>query len=626
MSNSFDEGSKVFEAPEYYDIFLAQQKALLRIREKRRVFQSEKKEKEEKNAETSKKARDVWKHKLIADRKSAVEKLVNKRIVTLCLQKFPNMIDSHKCNLDDTWKELVADLMISSNEPLSLDSNETSEDFDVTAENFLFDFDPLPAVNSNLQKTMDNPVTAKFLKDTLGQKILNYNQPINGNIAHGMLAKYINNEGSYAKLQSPISSVPHGHKVPENHTHVSESKLIDSLFLVGPSNSAVKDMINAAAEEYDRSAVSSSGSGSGGPSAVLGIAPTLKNTSNLAPNLLYISSLDSQVETDAFPLFCFPSGIETALAMTIVTFSSSHLPDGHTSLMSRRSIPRASAIKIGDLMQTTSNPSLSSSSGAALRYVYLLSNHTFTQYVVNFCIPKTIFYSTVDRSFAIKTWYCISLVTRYPFFAFFFHLLGEFVAMGGFAVDSLGEVIGAQVQGDPIQNELRALEALAMKLLRQAVPSPGGRLELSLAVKYLRKEMSMTRLVIENRTDENCIGTLLWALPTLLKYVPLDQLILCLGCTLTEMKVVVRSKNLEVLRIILLFIYHKIVCRFCRPACLPSTTCSTRSPGPGLSSSSCPTSCRTSWTLRFQCCSGWKPYRHRTLCQAALLLSIRCKS
>ena len=50
----------------------------------------------------------------------------------------------------------------------------------------------------------------------------------------------------------------------------------------------------------------------------------------------------------------------------------------------------------------------------------------------------------------------------------------------------------------------------------------------------------------EEREKEVCFHTLLWALPALLRHLPLDQIILAVGCALTEMRVVVVGTDLGV--------------------------------------------------------------------------------
>lgn len=50
----------------------------------------------------------------------------------------------------------------------------------------------------------------------------------------------------------------------------------------------------------------------------------------------------------------------------------------------------------------------------------------------------------------------------------------------------------------------------------------------------------------EERDKETCFHTLMWALPALLRHLPLDQIVLALGCALTEMRIVVVGSDLSV--------------------------------------------------------------------------------
>jgi hypothetical protein len=57
---------------------------------------------------------------------------------------------------------------------------------------------------------------------------------------------------------------------------------------------------------------------------------------------------------------------------------------------------------------------------------------------------------------------------------------------------------------------------------------------------------SLLGLLEEDREKEVCFHTLMWALPALLRHLPLDQIILAVGCALTEMRLVVVGSDLGV--------------------------------------------------------------------------------
>lgn len=118
--------------------------------------------------------------------------------------------------------------------------------------------------------------------------------------------------------------------------------------------------------------------------------------------------------------------------------------------------------------------------------------------------------------------------------------------MKGLLLDSSG-IVDKQEPGDPIKAELRQLESFAMKLLRQIVPKPGKTLDFDVTVNMAHREVQLKRLGLQDFDEECCIGTLQWALPILLKHIPIDQILLVLGCALTEMRIIVRCSNLETL-------------------------------------------------------------------------------
>jgi len=61
-----------------------------------------------------------------------------------------------------------------------------------------------------------------------------------------------------------------------------------------------------------------------------------------------------------------------------------------------------------------------------------------------------------------------------------------------------------------------------------------------------------------SRDDESVYYTLLWALPILLKHLPLDQIVLAVGCALSEMKIVVLSPDPTVVSGCLLALVHLV--------------------------------------------------------------------
>ena len=76
----------------------------------------------------------------------------------------------------------------------------------------------------------------------------------------------------------------------------------------------------------------------------------------------------------------------------------------------------------------------------------------------------------------------------------------------------------------------------------------------SLLTRYSRTATSFTPKLVHRleKDKEDSFMVLLWALPVLLKYLPLDQIILALGCAVTEMKIIVKHKDFHVISSIIL--------------------------------------------------------------------------
>lgn len=65
---------------------------------------------------------------------------------------------------------------------------------------------------------------------------------------------------------------------------------------------------------------------------------------------------------------------------------------------------------------------------------------------------------------------------------------------------------------------------------------------------------------------EDSFLVMLWALPVLLKYLPLDQIILALGCAITEMKIIVMHPDHHVISSVILALMQLLrPLRWCPP-------------------------------------------------------------
>ena len=91
-------------------------------------------------------------------------------------------------------------------------------------------------------------------------------------------------------------------------------------------------------------------------------------------------------------------------------------------------------------------------------------------------------------------------------------------------------------------------------------------------VKNLQKKQSENFSLTLNsnhkmeKEREDIFLTLLWALPVLLKHLPLDQIVLALGCAVTEMKIIVKHRDSHVISTIILALTNLLhPLRWCSP-------------------------------------------------------------
>lgn len=177
------------------------------------------------------------------------------------------------------------------------------------------------------------------------------------------------------------------------------------------------------------------------------------------------------------------------------------------------------------------------------RFVTRLANEKANvSYGINFVMKRS--FRNKNTGVSVTTEYCIYIISDHPLFSVFFHICDVFVAMGGF--DLLGGPLEQQESGMPVSSDLRALNDLARKLLKYSLPrSPSKPLEVNIGVSGSRQIVSVFRLdkIFENLEKEMAIHNLLWSLPILLRTVPLDQLILIIGCALAEMNIIVLSQD-----------------------------------------------------------------------------------
>jgi hypothetical protein len=68
------------------------------------------------------------------------------------------------------------------------------------------------------------------------------------------------------------------------------------------------------------------------------------------------------------------------------------------------------------------------------------------------------------------------------------------------------------------------------------------------------------------KEKEDSYMILMWALPVLLKYLPLDQIVLALGCAVTEMKIIVKCVDFNVISSVIFALIQLLrPMRWCSP-------------------------------------------------------------
>jgi len=302
--------------------------------------------------------------------------------------------------------------------------------------------------------------------------------------------------------------------------HVNTS-LIEALLLVGPSPDDIKRIVNQ--EEY------------------LGLQSPPSEPTKVAPVSLFMTDYNnSGVELDTLPSFCFPVGIPCQATRTKTKRSSSTFAE-------RGSTDLKTSSHLSSLLDTDGEPKF---------FSFLLSSNASSQYGVCMCVRRTFeFQPTRSLKVTIETEYCISLVTKYPFFSYLFHVLKAFNKMGGFHLDN-DELVGIQEAGLPALPRLRNLNDLALKLRHFVVPPPGNYLNLSFSVHHKRHEARFFRNAFRSRDIEVSRTILMWALPVLLKYLSVRDVISTIGYTVTEMRLVVVCSDLTVTSACMLALLH----------------------------------------------------------------------
>jgi hypothetical protein len=542
-----------------------------RLQEKKILLESRRKENE---------GKEKWKMKLKENRKQEVKEMVERTRVIRAMHDHPQIFHkSGGLDLHSVWNEMLPsrrddDQLESESSEMSnpistsliVRNSEEDEEEEKMRSLGSQDMDDLPFKSPVLRSrissaTQPMPVTSLFLRRTVSVSTPAVCSV--GNKPHeGLLSRYIRPRGHTIDVvpNSPSSKSPNQQDKGTTISPTNPSTLIDCLLLVGPKKEDLDACIERVKSEV------------GGFSAVSGNIDsnlpfrTQTTTSSLSPdtlpfnsnpqmnpsssmtrshittaNLLFMAPPDPHLEVDYLSYFCFPKGIES----TITCASNSHQRRPSIS-QPQPAIGESNSSDTVD--STTSSYSCSGydSSLSFIRFVYLITGHYSQQFGICVIVPVTFTHTVGGYTITIKTRYCLTLLTHFPYLRFFFHILTEFILGGGLFTPS-SCIIVKQLSGDPIQSDLRQLENFGSKLFRTATPKPGKVLNLYFTINLVHHEYSMRRFSFPSLEQEVSTNVLLWSLPILLKYIPLDQLLLILGCALTEMHIIFRCSNLEVL-------------------------------------------------------------------------------
>lgn len=544
-------------------IFNSRQRALERIRKKKQELR----EKEVKHREYEKQKdlapRLQWRLNLKERRRKFIEEQVNRNMFESAINLLPSNANLSSEFIVDQQNELI---------PEDHFNNDTSLDdqFDITdntlknigiysnnihvtdknnshnnSRDHLSSSDKKEGTNINDISMIDS--TSKLLKDD--DDLLNHSNKEskiflnNSNSQNGTLQSnekhIVNSNVSTEKKLSPskkkknklntggatafrthsgLGMLAHFINVGGEKTRIGEG-LIDSLILVGPNIHHINSLMDYASFKTEDEVESD------------------KIIRNMQPNLLYMTS-DSQleVEVDVLPSFCFPGGIRT----DVIIQTSNNNNHNNSNENESHTLPSHEVIRKSD--NTFDENKF---------FVFLLSNHTSSQYCVCMIVPKLFRIGNSDLH--VRTFYCVCAITEFPFFTYLYHLMGTFHCMGGLSFDG---PIESQDDSFPVQSSLRCVNDLALKLRNYSVPRMGLHLELTISVGSKHYEAPFFRSNFNDTDIESNRQILMWALPVLLSYIPLDQIISTIGYTVTEMRLVVCSSDPNILSACLLAIVN----------------------------------------------------------------------
>ncbi|RYH29865.1 hypothetical protein EON65_07100 [archaeon] len=465
------------------------------------------------------------------------------------------------------------------------------------------------------------------------------------------------------KLTTTTTSAAAGRLTAE-HDKVSlfRCPIVEGCYLVGPDKRGIMDFVKS-----KRSSMLSSDDMSTAESNAGSVegkrASSMKRSSEemkkvLEPQVLYNTTGGTEpIEMLALlPSYCFPIGSEVVLTLSQdkrgglessmangtskkgkkkvkVFFPSDFTIDNAADKTGRHmsgqnSGTPAAAPSMSEKVFNIAAPTLSS---LITTYVLLIGDHTSQRYCMCFQIPVTF----VDPEFGvnIETHYTLCVLTRFPFYNYFFHLF--------FKIDeekklfTFEEPLSVFDPNFPVHPDLKNMDELMFKLRKVAAPiypyfilerckptveninahtdvdsffsyQPNIKMSLKLKnaeidvlefhrsfyqrfytnighpscdedndllasairlyEKNLKPDFAATLSHKQEKDKEDSFFALQWALPTLLRHLPLDQIILALGCALTEMNIIVKHKDINVVSSVITALMHLLKpLKWCSP-------------------------------------------------------------
>lgn len=363
--------------------------------------------------------------------------------------------------------------------------------------------------------------------------------------------------------------------IDESITSLESSRLVESLFVVGPDNKFISD--------FARTHMNDSNSQTNENA----------NSRQVEPKMLFSVGSDPDVESEVLPFFCFPNGVEVVIGDMDRKRNSFKRKNSFNSLNNIQSKP----------ISNKKSPHC---------FIFILTNHTSYKFVVCMVLPRSFKIYENDsegcNSCLVNTNYCLCAVTQLPFISYVSHILFQSDRMGWVLSGLILPIAAYDPKNDNgnsptynILNELaarlRRIQIPTARFTPDGIPFPVPPIELLLpwrssvdgtiqtqkrlsivmrrdlqqsyysyqsisADKLHQRQMNGFKsyeesIIINASVDrEATFHVLLWSLPILLKHFSLEKIVLILGCVITEMKLVVHSPDLKIVSGCLLSLIH----------------------------------------------------------------------